>query len=254
MLSSPQQVLSKRTIISFMKILVVEDERKISAAIKKGLEQEGFLVDVAEDGRSGYDLAASEEYDLILLDLMLPIMSGHDICKKLRSSGIHTPVLMLTALGELEDKLTGFEDGADDYLTKPFAFEELVVRIRALLKRPHFISEKILKCGTLELNTETMDVMRAEKHVSLSKREYQLLEYLMRNKNKTLSKEQIISSVWNYDSDVLDNTVEQYISYLRVKLDKNFPKEEKLLHTVRGFGYILRCDLAEQSAEKATYV
>ncbi len=222
-----------------MRILIVEDEHKIANALKKGLEQETFSVDVTYDGLSGYDLASTEEYDAIILDLMLPRMTGMEICKKLRESSIHTPILMLTAKSELEDKVNGLTTGADDYLTKPFAFEELLARIRALLRRPHNAIETELKCDNLFLNTTTYKVTRNSKEINLSKKEFALLDYLMRNQNKTLTKEQIMAHVWSYDSDVLPNTVEQYVGYLRNKIDKPFKKEPPLLNTIRGFGYSL---------------
>jgi DNA-binding response OmpR family regulator len=223
-----------------MRILVVEDEHKIAAAIKKGLEQEAFSVDVAYTGTDGYDMASIEAYDLIVLDLMLPGMSGMEVCSKLRKENIHTPILILTAKSELEDKILGLNSGADDYLTKPFAFEELLARIRALLRRPQEAINTILSCGDLTLNTLTFNVMRGNKEISLSKKEFALLEYLMRNQNKTLTKEQIASHVWDYESDILPNTVEQYIGYLRTKIDKAFATHEQLIQTIRGFGYSIR--------------
>lgn len=224
-----------------MRILVVEDEHKIAAAVKRGLEMETYSVDLAYTGIEGYDLASTEDYDLILLDLMLPELNGMEICTKLRENKIHTPILMLTAKSELEDKVNGLNCGADDYLTKPFAFEELLARIRALLRRPANALEPQLVCNNLILNTQNLAVLRNNKVIALSKKEYSLLEYLMRNQSKVLTKAQIISHVWDYDSNILDNTVEQYIGYLRNKIDRAFPKEAKLIHTVRGFGYTLRC-------------
>lgn len=224
-----------------MRILVVEDEHKIANSIKQGLEQEGFAVDVSFTGNEGYDMASTEEYDLIILDLMLPGMDGMKICSNLREESIHTPILMLTARTEIEDKVKGLTNGADDYLTKPFSFNELLARIRALLRRPkNMLSEKIV-CGDLCINTQTFDVKRNGKEISLSRKEFSLLEYLMRNKNKVTTKEQIINHVWDYDSDVLPNTVEVYMGYLRNKVDKPF-KGKNLISTVRGFGYILKCD------------
>lgn len=223
-----------------MRLLIVEDEHKIAAAIKKGLEQESYSADIAYTGTDGYDLASSEDYDLIILDLMLPELSGEEICQKLRAEKIQTPILMLTAKSELEDKVRGLNTGADDYLTKPFAFEELLARIRALLRRPQTVLDTVLTCGTLTLDTTNFTVTRDGKEITLSKTEYSLLEYLLRNQNKTLSKEHIISHVWDYDSDILSNTVEQYIGYLRAKIDKSFPNEKQLIHTVRGFGYSLK--------------
>ncbi len=222
-----------------MKVLVVEDEHKIANSIKKGLEQESYAVDVAYDGNDGYDLASSESYDLMILDLMLPGLSGIEICKKLRTNSIHTPILILTAKGQLKDKVDGLDSGADDYLTKPFAFEELLARSRALIRRPHATSGTVLCLDDLSLNTLTYEVKRGAKSIQLSSKEYALLEYLLRHIGKTITKEQIINHVWNYDSDVLPNTVEVYVGYLRNKIDKPFPEKTNLIHTIRGFGYKL---------------
>lgn len=220
-----------------MRILIVEDEHKIASALKRGLTQEGFSADTAFTGIDGYDLASTEDYDLIILDLMLPGMHGSEISQRLRKEDIHTPILMLTAKGMLEDKVTGLNSGADDYLTKPFAFEELLARIRALLRRPKNAIQNELSCEDLTLDTINFQVSRAGKEINLSRKEFALLEFLMRNKNKTLSKEQIISHVWDYDSNVLPNTVEQYVGYLREKVDKNFKSKKPLIKTIRGFGY-----------------
>lgn len=221
-----------------MRILVVEDNKKIAGSLKQGLEQEAFAVDVANDGFSGFDLAAGEEYDLIILDLMLPEMSGTEICKKLREEEkVFTPILMLTAKGELEDKVKGFNLGADDYLVKPFAFEELLARARALVKRPKKSLGKILKAGDLSLDTLSMETTRGKKKINLSKKEFALLEYLLRNKGRVVSKDQITGHVWDYQADVLPNTVEVYIGYLRNKIDKPFKDKPQLIKTIRGFGY-----------------
>lgn len=214
-----------------MRILVVEDEHKIANSIKKGLEQENFAVDVAYDGGEGYDLAIGEEYDIIILDLMLPTMDGLIICKNLRNEGIHTPILILTAKGQLEDKVKGLNSGADDYLVKPFAFEELLARIRALSRRPKVVYGEKLTAENLVLNTNTFEVKKAGKEIILSKKEFGLLEYLMRNKGKIVSKDKIIGHIWNYEADVLPNTVEVFIKYLRSKIGKDSIK------TIRGFGY-----------------
>lgn len=221
----------------FMRILVVEDEHKIANSIKKGLEQESYAVDVAYDGQEGYDLAVSEDYDLVILDVLLPNMDGVEICLKLREKQIHTPIIMLTAKGQTSDKVTGLDAGADDYLTKPFAFEELVARIRALIRRPKNSTGTILTIETLILNTTTYEVKRDGKLVKLSSKEYALLEYLMRHPNQILTKEQIINHVWDYDADVLPNTIEVYIGYLRNKIDRSYPDKPVLIQTVRGFGY-----------------
>lgn len=222
-----------------MRILVVEDEHKIAASLKKGLEQETYTVDAVFDGSEGYDLAISEEYDVIILDLMLPGMNGMEICTKLRENGNHTAILMLTARGELEDKVKGLNIGADDYLVKPFAFSELLARIKALLRRPKQTLQKELIYNDLSVNTITFEVKRDGKSINLSRKEYSLLEYLMIHPKRIFSKDQLIQSVWNYDADILPNTVEVYIGYLRNKIDKPFKKNKPLIHTVRGFGYKL---------------
>ena len=220
-----------------MRILVVDDEHKIAQSIKKGLEQESFAVDVAYEGNAALDLATGEPYDAIILDLMVPGIRGIDICKKLREAHIHTPILMLTAKSQLEDKIEGFNTGADDYLTKPFAFEELLARVRALLRRPQNSIGTVLSIGSLRLNTLTYEVTRKNKQIHLSNKEYGLLEYLLRHPNQIVSKDHIIERVWNYDADILPNTVEVYIGYLRTKIDRAFPTEQSLIHTIRGFGY-----------------
>lgn len=218
-----------------MRILVVEDEHKIAAAIKKGLEQESFAVDLAYEGVGGFDLASTEEYDCIILDLMLPGMSGLDFCRRLRQENIHTPILILTAKGAIEDKVEGFNLGADDYLVKPFSFEELLARIKALIRRPRNFVADILKIGDLEVNTQNFEVKRGNKRIDLTRREFAILEYLVRNKGKVLSKDQIISHIWDYDADILPNTVEVFIKNLRRKIDRPFHRS--LIKTIRGFGY-----------------
>lgn len=220
-----------------MRILVVEDEHKIANSIKRGLEQESYAVDLAFDGEYGFDLAVAEEYDVIILDILLPKMDGVELCKALRKENIHSPVLMLTAKGELDDRVTGLNAGADDYLVKPFAFEELLARIKALTRRPRQTLDAVLKVGDLTLDTLSYQVKRAGEEIKLSKKEFALLEYLMRHQGKILTKDQIINHVWDYDADVLPNTVEVYIGYLRDKIDKPFKKKSKLIYTVRGFGY-----------------
>ena len=220
-----------------MRILIVEDEHNIANSIKKGLELESYAVDVAYDGNKGYDLADGEEFDVIILDIMLPGMDGISICKKLRQNNNHTPVLLLTAKGQLEDKINGLNSGADDYLVKPFAFEELLARIRALSRRPKQNINTVLKTEKLTLDTVSFQICRNKQEISLSKKEFSLLEYMMRNKGKVLNKNQIINHVWPYDSEILPNTVEVYIGYLRNKIDKPFKKAPELIKTIRGFGY-----------------
>jgi DNA-binding response OmpR family regulator len=220
-----------------MKILVVEDEHKIANLIKQGLEQEHYVVDVAYEGVGGYDLAATEPYDVIVLDRLLPGKDGLTICKELRNQDNHTPIIMLTAKKQIEDKVEGLNSGADDYLSKPFAFEELLARIKALGRRPKTSIGKFLQVSDLILDTDSYEAKRGSKKISLSSKEFSLLEYLMRHKNKTLKKEQIINHVWNYDTDILPNTVEVFVGYLRNKIDKPFANKKSLIHTVRGFGY-----------------
>jgi DNA-binding response OmpR family regulator len=219
-----------------MRILVVEDEHKIANSIKRGFEQETWATDVAYDGEEGYDMASSEDYDVIVLDLMLPKMDGLQICKKLRASEIHTPILILTARGEVADRVGGLNTGADDYLVKPFAFEELLARVKALARRPVEVKSLKLKVVTpgnksLELDTNTFEVKKAGKSVELSRKEFALLEYLMRNTGRVVSKENIIAHVWDYESDILPNTVEVFVGYLRDKIGND------VIKTVRGFGY-----------------
>ena len=220
-----------------MKLLIIEDDVKIAEALRQGLEQEAYTVDISNDGMVGYDLASEENYDLIILDLMLPRMDGLEICKKLRKEKIKTPILMLTAKSEIEDKVKGLDEGADDYMAKPFSFEELLARIRALLRRPAEVVPDEIQVEDLVLNTRTYQIKRDDKILDLSKKEFLLLEYLMKNKNQILNKDQIIANVWNFESDVLPNTVEVYIGYLRNKIDKPFKAKNSLIKTVRGFGY-----------------
>lgn len=220
-----------------MRILVVEDEHRIANSIKKGLEQESYAVDVAYDGEAGYDLAVTEDYDVIVLDLMLPMMDGIAITRELRKNKIHTPILILTAKGQIEDKVKGLDSGADDYLVKPFSFEELLARVRALSRRPKNTLDPVLKVNNLTLDPKNYEVKRAEVSIKVSSREFALLEYLMRNAGKIISKDQIISHVWDYDADVLPNTVEVYIKSLRNKIDLPFKNTHPLITTVRGFGY-----------------
>ena len=218
-----------------MRILVVEDEHRIASTIKKGLEQEKFAVDVAYNGTDGYDMAVSENYDAIILDLMLPEKDGLEISRDLRKQQIHTPILILTAKSQVQDKVAGLDMGADDYLTKPFSFEELIARIRALSRRPHKSLGSVLQIADLKLDSKTFLVSRNKNKINLSNKEFSILEYLMRNKGKIISKDQIISHVWDYNADILPNTVEVNIKNLRAKMDRSFNK--KLIHTIWGFGY-----------------
>ena len=219
-----------------MRILIVEDDHKIANAVKRGLEQESFAVDVEYDGKSGLGAATTYDYDLIILDRMLPgDIDGLNICKAMRDQKNNTPVLILTAKDKIRDRVEGLNLGADDYLVKPFAFEELLARIRAILRRPKNRLQNILEVGDLTLNTLTFEVKRSGKKISLSSKEFALLDYLMRNPGRILTKDNIISHVWDYDADILPNTVEVFIGYLRNKIDTGFDKS--LIHTIRGFGY-----------------
>lgn len=221
-----------------MRVLIVEDEHKIARALKKALEQETYAVDVAYDGDEGHAMATTEPYDIAIIDRMLPgEYDGLAIVKAMRDAKVHTPVLFLSALGSINERTLGLDAGADDYLVKPFALEELLARVRALLRRPTEQQATILKIGDLELNTVTYSVQRAGQNIQLTSKEFALLEYLMRNPGRPLSKEVIISHVWDYDADILPNTVEVYIKYLRNKIDAPF--KSALIQTVRGFGYKL---------------
>jgi DNA-binding response OmpR family regulator len=220
-----------------MRILIVEDEHRIANSIKKGLEQEKYAVDVAYTGNDGFDLASTEDYDLIILDLLLPEMDGMTICKELRKNKIHTPILMLTAKSQIQDKVHGLDCGADDYVTKPFSFEELLARIRALIRRPKTTLNITLSVEDLYLDPKQYLVKRNGNSIQLTNKEFSLLEYFMRNPNKILTKDQIISHVWDYDADILPNTVEVYIRNLRNKIDLPFKNKKSLIHTIRGFGY-----------------
>lgn len=223
-----------------MRILVVEDEHRIANTIKKGMEQERFAVDVVYDGLEGYDMASTEEYDVFVLDRMLPGMDGMEICRELRAQQNHTPILMLTAKSQLHDKVEGLDAGADDYLTKPFCFEELIARVRALSRRPKNTTSPVLHCQDVTLDPTTFQVKRGNEDIALSGKEFALLEYLMRSCNTVLSKDQIIAHVWDYDADVLPNTVEVTIRNIRNKLEKPFPDKAALIQTVRGFGYKMK--------------
>lgn len=220
-----------------MRVLLIEDDVTIARLLKEGLEDESYAVDVANDGSEGYRTAAADDYDVIILDIMLPEMNGYEVCRALRNDGNKTPILMLTARDTERDIVEGLDTGADDYLAKPFSFDVLLARIRALLRRPNEKLEEILQVGDLKLDPSSKKVMRASQEINLTAKEYGVLEYLMRNKGKVLSKEQIISHVWDFDADVLPNNVELFIMFLRRKIDKPF--KSKLIHTVSGFGYKL---------------
>ena len=220
-----------------MRILVVEDEHRIANSIKKGLEQERYAVDVSYTGTDGFDMASTETYDLIILDIMLPEMNGIEICRELRKNHIHFPILMLTAKGQTEDKVNGLDAGADDYMTKPFSFDELLARVRALTRRQSVVIDEELKVNDLEIDPKKFTVKRSGRIIQLSNKEFNLLEFLVRNKNNIVTKDQIISHLWNYDADILPNTIEVYIKNLREKIDRSFINKKPLIQTVRGFGY-----------------
>lgn len=223
-----------------MKILLVEDEAKLAVYIKKGLEEKGNEVDLAYDGLMGKKLALVNNYDVIILDVILPQMNGTDLCKELRQRKIKTPVLMLTALGTIEDKLTGFESGADDYLVKPFELRELIARIKALHKRSMDISSggTILTIADLEMNLDEKSVRRSGKQIELTAKEFSLLEYFLRNKGKVISRADIAEKVWDVNFDTGTNVIDVYVNFLRKKIDKDYP--EKLIHTMIGMGYVLK--------------
>lgn len=214
---------------------MVEDEVKIANVIATALRREGHAVDVTHDGTDGFIMAGTEPYDLLIVDRMLPGLNGIDLVKKLRQDNRLTPILILTALGTTEDKTTGLDSGADDYLVKPFAIDELLARTRALLRRPPLAHSSILTVADLTLNPQTKQVNRGGVVIELTAKEFALLEYLMRHPNQVLSKTTLIEHVWDFDADILPNNVEAYIKHLRKKIDKPFKKS--LIQTVRGFGY-----------------
>ena len=226
-----------------MKILVVDDEKRIAKSIKQGLEMDGYAVDIEHDGEDGYNAARADDYDLIILDVMMPIMNGFEVAKKLRADGNKTPILMLTAKDQNKDIVEGLDSGADDYLPKPFSFEVLGARVRALLRRPQDVLDNILTVRDLELDVANHTAERAGKDIKLSNKEFAILEYLLRNKNQILSKQNIMTHVWDFDSDILPNNVEVFINYLRNKIDKPFPGTDPIIQTVRGFGYIVKDEI-----------
>ena len=221
-----------------MRILIVEDEKKVAAFIKKGLEEETYAVDVAYDGEEGLFLASESQFDLIILDLMLPKLDGLEVLSKLREKKVATAILLLTAKDSVEDKVTGLNKGADDYLTKPFAFSELLARVRSLLRRGSADAKTLLQVGDLTLDLVTHKVKRDNVEMELTGKEYSLLEYFMRNEGKVLTRTMIAEHVWDYNFDTFTNVIDVYINHLRKKIDKDYPK--KLLHTLRGVGYVMR--------------
>jgi len=221
-----------------MRILVVEDERKIAEFLKKGLKAEGYAVDVAPDGEEGYALAGTQDYDLVILDLRLPKMDGLTLCRTLRAEKFAAPILMLTVRDSVKDKVLGLDSGADDYLTKPFDFEELLARVRALVRKRGAAETTRLQVEDLVMDLLSHTVQRASQDIPLSPREFALLEYLMRNAGVVVSRAMIAEHVWDVNFDSFTNVIDVSINHLRSKVDRDFPK--KLIQTVRGRGYVLR--------------
>jgi DNA-binding response OmpR family regulator len=223
-----------------MKILIVEDEPKLASYIQKGLEEQAYEVQLAYDGLMGKHMASGTYFDIIIMDVNLPKLNGFDLASSLRSEKVKTPILMLTALGTTEDKLAGFDSGADDYLVKPFEFRELLARIRALHKRSSEgpIKNGILKIADLEVNLDDKTVQRAGRKLELTAKEFSLLEYLIRNKGRVVSRVDIAEKVWDLHFDTGTNVIDVYVNFLRKKVDKSFPT--KLIHTVVGMGYIMK--------------
>lgn len=223
------------------KILIVEDEQKIADTLKFGLTEIGFLVEVAYDGKLGYNMFCSHDFNLIILDINLPGMNGYDLCKAIRSVNEHIPVLMLTAMSTMNDKTQGYDAGADDYMVKPFEFKELLLKIRSLLKRSmgrNLPVGNVLKASDLEINLDSKEVKRDNRLINLTAKEFQLLEYLLRNKNRLVTRVDIAINVWDVDFETNTNVIDVYISYLRNKVDKHF--DHKLIQTHVGMGYILK--------------
>jgi len=221
-----------------MRLLVVEDDPKLAVVLRQGLKEHGFAVDVARDGVAGLDLAVTNDYDAVVLDVMLPGRDGFDVLKELRARGRRAPVLLLTARSGVEDRVRGLDLGADDYLAKPFDFEELLARLRAITRRPSVDPHTILRLANLELNPAQREVKRAGRRIEMTTREFAFLEYLMRKRGVVVTRRMILDHVWDMDYDGGSNIVEVYVSYLRRKVDQDF--EPKLIHTVRGAGYVLR--------------
>jgi heavy metal response regulator len=220
-----------------MRILIIEDEQRLSASIKKGLVEQSFAVDQAFDGEEGLYLAVQENYDVIIMDVMLPLKDGVEICKELRQKKVDTPILMLTARTRVEDKVIGLDAGADDYLAKPFEFIELMSRIRALLRRSNHQSESIIHIDTLEIDPIKHVVKRGKKEINLTAKEFAILEYLARHKGEVVTRTQIIEHTWDYNFDSMSNVVDVFIGTLRKKIDHG--EKIKLIQTMRGVGYRL---------------
>lgn len=221
-----------------MRILVIEDEKKVCKFLKLGLEEEHYSVDAVYDGEQGEFLASTQDFSLVILDILLPKKDGITVLKEMRAKGVKTPVLMLTAKSSTENIVEGLDNGADDYLTKPFSFSELLARVRSLLRRGGLESTTVVKLADLQLDTVTHKARRGDKMIELTAREYSLLEYFMRNVNRVLSRSTISEHIWNYDFDSGTNVVDVYVNHLRNKVDDGF--QRKLLHTVRGVGYVMK--------------
>ncbi|MDF0650509.1 MAG: DNA-binding response regulator [Nitrospira sp. LK265] len=223
-----------------MRVLVIEDETKVGSFIQRALEEESYAVDLCEDGAKGLEMALAINYDLLVVDVMLPSMSGLDVLKNIRRERIHTPVLILSAQSQIDQRVKGLDAGADDYLTKPFAIDELLARVRALLRRGASESPGILQVEDLILNPATRDVTRGGQRIDLTLKEYALLEYLMRHAGRVLTRPMISEHVWNQDFDTFTNVIDVYVNYLRNKIDRG--RTKKLIHTIRGSGYMLKAD------------
>jgi heavy metal response regulator len=223
-----------------MRILVVEDEQKVASFIKKGLEEEGYAVDVAADGEEGLAMALACVHDLIILDIRLPKMDGLRVLQAIRQDSVTAPVLLLTVRATIEDKVLGLDAGADDYLTKPFAFQELVARVRALLRRRAEADPTVLQIGDLCLDSARRTVSRGGERIDLTPREFTLLDYFMRNPGRVLTRTMIAEHVWDYSFDTSTNIIDVYVNYLRKKIDAG--QTSRLLHTVRGVGYVLKAE------------
>jgi heavy metal response regulator len=223
-----------------VRILVVEDERKVASFIQRGLEEEGYAVDVTGDGENGLAMALDGVHDLILLDVHLPGRNGFEVLRELRERKVSTPVLLLTVRATIEDKVLGLDSGADDYLTKPFAFQELLARVRALLRRRSDERSAVLQVADLTLDPATRAAHRGGEAIDLTGKEYALLDYFMRNPGRVLTRTMIAEHVWDYDFDSMTNVIDVYVNYLRKKIDRD--RNPKLIHTVRGSGYVMKAE------------
>jgi DNA-binding response OmpR family regulator len=219
-----------------VRILLVEDDARVAGFLAKGLREQSYAVDVARDGEAAVYLAAVNEYDLIVLDVMLPVKDGHTVCRELRGAGARVPILMLTARGSVDDRVAGLDSGADDYLTKPFDFKELLARLRALLRRSAVFRPSVVRVGDLSMNTANHAVARAGRPINLTAKEYALLEFLILNQDRVVGREQIAQHVWDENFDPLSNVIDVYIKRLRAKLDAG--ASPRLIHTRRGEGYL----------------